>query len=180
MPSYYPYLISSLPALVFGSKPPMPAEEFLRVCGDFIPADDMSLLRQAGEVEAYTIKGAKNATLARWCDFDTALRNELVRLRAGRKKTDPARFLREDGALDSHIRHIAMTAFRNPSPLEAERMLDSGRWQALDDLLAGHYFDIDALIIYYLKLKLMQSWHNIETAQKALVLEEMLSPEQRE
>jgi hypothetical protein len=45
-----------------------------------------------------------------------------------------------------------------PNPAEREKMLDSLRWKALDDLEFGHNFDFDSLCIYKIKLMLLEKW----------------------
>jgi len=170
MPGYYTYLVASLPSLVFGSKAPMSPEELLSACKGLVPEADLALLKQVNLLDSCELRSFNNPALRSWADFDTALRNELVVLRAGRKKTDPSRFLRQDGSLDSYIRHAAMAAYRSTSILEAERMLDAARWYALDDASLGHYFDIDTLLVYLLKLKIMERWDNIEKADKEAAL----------
>jgi len=95
------------------------------------------------------------------------LRNELVKARALRKKVDPARFLRHDTHFDMNITHIAQAALRQASILEAERYLDLERWKALDEISRGHYFDLDFLLVYGLKLAILERWVKIEAADKA-------------
>ena len=42
------------------------------------------------------------------------------------------------------------------SPLQAEEALNLARWGYLDQLEAGHYFDIDKLVVYVLRLQLLE------------------------
>ena len=50
-------------------------------------------------------------------------------------------------------------------------MLDQARWAKLDELSFGHYFDLEALIIYAYKLRLLERWEKIRTADKERLLE---------
>lgn len=68
-----------------------------------------------------------------------------------------------------------MNAHRNPSILEAERMLDGERWCMLDELSLGHYFDIDFLIVYALKILILERWERIRTADSTGKLQEILA-----
>lgn len=174
MPAYYTYLLSSLPMLQFGGKPPFPYEEFIETCSEFVGEKDIGILK-ALAVSQGEHADAAQPTVRKWHDFEVAVRNELVKLRAGRKKIDPSKYLRCDGAIiDSRINHIAMNAYKSTSPLEAEKIIDQGRWQMLDEFSIGHYFDIDALIVYGLKLLLLIHWETIRTADKAKLLEALL------
>ncbi|MFW5685010.1 MAG: DUF2764 family protein, partial [Spirochaetota bacterium] len=53
------------------------------------------------------------------------------------------------------IGEAAREAFSHDSPLSGEDALDRARWRFLDDLEAGHYFDLDRVVIYFLKLQLL-------------------------
>ncbi len=198
MPRYYTYLISSLPMLHFGRKPPFSFERFLQICRRVIPESDVNILKEAsiaGEYlyetnrltsrkspSAITIKGDFRSgmafilsyTIKKWRAFDTALRNELVKIRAARKRLDPLKYLRQDAYADPSITRIALNAYRNPSILEAERTLDQERWCVLDRLAVGHYFDIDFLIVYAHKLLILERWEKIHSADSLGILEEAL------
>jgi hypothetical protein len=177
--SYYVYLISSLPMLHFGAKPPFSSERFLKMCEELIPETDLKVLEPLtldplpiGEREG--VRGKCTIfTLARWFDFDTALRNELVKIRASRKHIDPAKYLRKDSLSEPSVAHAAMNAYRNTSILEAEKMLDQERWRFLDEISFGHYFDIDFLVIYALKLRILERWEKIDTFDKAQEVERL-------
>ena len=171
--AYYTYLISSLPGLVFGAEPPISFEEFLENCHPLIPQKDFEILRGAS-LEAVDIYRGMQPTLKEWREFDTTLRNELVKIRAGRKKIDPLKYLRRDGYAEPHISHTTLNAYRNPSLLEAERALDLERWRVLEELSAGHYFDIDFLIAYAHKLLILERWQKINSADKVQQLEALL------
>jgi hypothetical protein len=172
MPSHYIYLISSLPLLHFTQKPPFSFDKFLERCVQLIPEEDEDLLRSLPS-------GAKNLrqipVIKAWLDFDTMLRNELVKIRASRRRIDPEKYLRQDSYAGPSIYHIALAAHRNPSVLEGERSLDEARWNYLEELAFGHYFDLSFLIIYAYKLLILERWQRIYSADKGRLLEEAVS-----
>ena len=172
MTNFYPYLISSLPMLHFGARPPFSFTRFLEICRDKISAEDFGLIELAQEGYAY--KGAQ-PTLKKWAVLETGLRNELVKIRASRKHLDPSKYIRDEEYAGVHIAHVAMQAQRSLAILEAERILDQERWRVLDELAVGHYFDLDALIVYALKLFILERWGRINNADKPRLLEEALS-----
>jgi len=161
MSGYYIYLISSLPTLYFGAKPPFSMEKFFSICDGLIPPQEMEILKSSvrGEGEG------------EYRDFETALRNELVRIRAHRKHLDAARFLRMDGYADQWISHIAASASRNPSVIDAQKTLDQDRWRVLDELSTGHYFDLELLMIYARKLSILEKWERVRAADANKLLE---------
>jgi len=176
MPTYYPYLISSLPMLNFNARPPFAIERFLGMCKDLIPDNDLEIVDLCFKASLLE-EQVKQQTLKQWIEFETGLRNELVKIRASRKKIDPQIYLRKDGYGDASIYHIAMNSHRILSLIESEKFLDLARWQKLDELLCGHYFDLDALIAYALKLQILWRWETINRADKQKALEEVLENE---
>ena len=173
MSSYYIYLISSLPMLHFGEKAPFSSDYFLGMCRELIPDDDLELIKLAAR-SSIDICPIKQPTLKIWCEFETTLRNELVKVRAVRRKIDPSRYMRRNGFVDNRITQLAINAVRNPSILEAERILDQGRWRVLDELTLQHYFDIDLLIVYALRLLILEKWDRVDTADTLRLVEETL------
>ena len=165
MPGYYVYLISSLPTLNFGAKPPFGMEKFFSTSAELISPKDMETLRGS----------LKDKGEGRYHDFETALRNELVKIRAQRKRLDASKFLRRDGYADQWISHAAASAYRNPSVIDREKMLDLDRWRFLDELSIGHYFDLEILIIYARKLSILERWERVRAADANKLLEEALT-----
>ncbi|MCX5698399.1 MAG: DUF2764 family protein [Candidatus Omnitrophica bacterium] len=170
MPVYYTYLISSLPMLNFSARAPFSLEDFFAKCKNLIPEKEFEILRGVCQQDSYFLAAQSSDSLKQWANFEITLRNELVRARAGRKKTDPLKFLRLPDSSQAYISHVAMVAYRSTSILEAEKILDQARWNFLEALSFGHYFDFDYLLIYGLKLKILQRWDKIQNADKEQLL----------
>lgn len=171
MPNLYYYLISSLPTLAFGMKPPFTFDKFLQRCRDTIPQGDVAILER---LKLLGYSDTERPVIRRWLSFDAKLRNELVKLRSSRKRQGPDKYLQPDGYAGPSIYHIALAAQRNPSPLDGERILDMERWNFLEELSCGHYFDLDFLIIYAYELLILERWERINSTDKAALLEETL------
>ena len=174
MADFFTYLITSLPMLHFGMKPPFSFERFLEVCYPLIPEKDSRILRTLPQPQQYFEKGKRHRTIQKWIEFDSALRNELVKNRASRKHVDPATYLRTNDYSGSSLVAVVMVANTNTSILDAEKTLDEIRWKALEELSTGHYFDLDLLITYAYKLLILQRWENIRNADGTILLEQAL------
>jgi len=162
--------------LTFGMKAPLSFERLITLCKGMIPDQDIAVVRSVVAPAGILCGEIRNKTLARWYSFETMLRNEFVMIRAARKKTDATKYLRRDGCPESaHAAHIAINAYRKPSLMESERALDQERWQELDELALGHYFDVDSLIIYACKLLILEKWDRINAADKKQLLENALT-----
>ncbi|MDD2702483.1 MAG: DUF2764 family protein [Candidatus Omnitrophica bacterium] len=178
MSNYY-YLIASLPMLHFGAKPPFLFEQFLRQCSDLIPAKDYAVLTLCGG-DILLEEKQDFPLLKEWLRFETALRNELVKIRAVRRKVEAARYLRRDGYSETALYHIAMNSHRIAALIDSEKFLDQERWKKLDELSMGHYFDMEALVVYALKLNIILRWDKISGADKQKELERGLPAASRE
>ncbi len=174
MSNFYPYLISSLPMLYFLAKAPFSFDKFLKSCQDFIPHGDFAIISKFSGPNTDSGKIIQ-PTVKRWVEFDAQLRNELVKVRAVRRHVDPAKYLKPDICSTLSIAHIALAAQRSVSIIEGEKLLDYERWKFLDELAVGHYFDVDALVVYAYKLLILIRWENINLADKEALLKEAVS-----
>lgn len=163
--------------LSFGAKMPFSYDEFLRICEDQVKNCEIALLRRISLEPLYPYEHITVPILRRWHAFDTALRNELVRVRASRLQREGAAFLKEDGYADSSIVRVVLQAQRSPSILTAERLLDEERWARLSDYSLGHYFDIEFLVLFALKLRILERWGRIDAADPQDQLEEAIAKE---
>jgi hypothetical protein len=50
---------------------------------------------------------------------------------------------------------VAREAYAQDSPLQAEDTLNRARWGYLDELEVGHYFDIEKILVYALRLQVL-------------------------
>ncbi len=167
MANFYPYLIPSLPMLSFGAPAPFSFAEFIEKCAGFISENDLKTLRS---VLAERPLEALNPVIRKWLRFNITLKNELVKVRAARKRVSAENYLRPDGYAEPSFYHLALAAHRNPCPLEGEKILDIARWNFLDELSFGHYFDLDLVIIYAYKLLTLERWEKINTADREALL----------
>ena len=175
MSALYVYLISSLPMLDFGMRPPISQEDFLALCQRLIPEKDYALLKDLALPEQYAGYSGAREVIRRWVEFDTALKNELVKLRASRKHIEATKYLRPSEYVSPWLTQVAMSAQRNPAPQEAERLLDRLRWDFLEELSFGHYFDLDFLIVYAYKLQILWRWEEFRRADKEVLVEGVLA-----
>lgn len=174
MANFYIYLIASLPMLQFNSRPPFLYQAFLEKCKGFIPVDEFLLLEKIPKIIEHGMIESQ-PTLNKYLEFEFALRNELAKLRSARKHDDLQKYLREAQTADPYIAHIALNAYRNPSIIEAEKILDQGRWVKLNELELGHFFDIDFLAAYAFKLLILERWEEIRVCDKKALFEGVLA-----
>ena len=159
MREYY-YLVATLPLLEFGMRMPISYEDFLSSCREQLSSKDFEIIKRTNIAPTEEAKDPC-FTLRQWKGFDITLRNELSRYRASKKSKDTAAYIRGEDYLDPILATEAHWAINEKSPLEAERFLDRFRWERIEELEREHYFDIDYLIAYALKLQILRRWQRI-------------------
>ena len=131
----------------------MTQEEFLGCCETSLSKEDFKTLQSASLLPK--VNSGKNSVLADWSNWEISLRSELVKLRALKKGLDSDKYI-QGNLGEGSVFELARDAFNSPNPLEAEILLNSGRWDYLEMLESNHFFDLDRLIIYYLKLQILE------------------------
>ncbi len=144
MTNKYYYLVASLPYLHFDRKCPISTESFLAECKKWLSEDDMKTLSNAS-IKTHNAKPGAALVLQQWREFDGDLREEIA---AVRKNTQEKR--NDKPGLSARI------IFEQPHPLLMEQAFEKIRWQFLDSLETGNFFDINFLVVYFLKLQIME------------------------
>ncbi len=154
--SQYYFLISSLPFLLPSGPADVSEDDFLGTCKSNMTGDEYNILTRCllDPVDPDD-DAVSHPVLSEWRSWETSLRNELVRLRASALKMDPEDYIQE-GAGVAGLFEAAREAVNMSNPQEAEYRLDRLRWSFLDEIEAGHFFDLEKLLIYYLKLQILK------------------------
>ena len=154
MKRQYYYTINSLPHLSFDRPLPISREEFFARTQSELNTEEMETLRS---VRLYQTEPEKESisVLEQWYNWERGLRNRFALLRATKLGLDPRTYVRQ-GDDDESAARLADEIFQIESPIDAEQALDKARWDFLDELQTSHHFDLEKLIIYYLKLQLLE------------------------
>ena len=162
--------------LEFGVKPPFSYDYFLVLCKDHLETRDMDIIKKIS-IEPSEEKESESSILKEWKNFDIALRNEIVKFRAIKKSKDASEYIRGETCLDSFTSSLAHWFTNQDSPLEQELSFDRLRWDKIEELGKFHYFNIEYLIGYGLKLKILERWERINSANGMETLEKVVSKE---
>lgn len=159
--SKYFYAVATLPYVSYESESFMDPADFREFCSYQLHRDDFAAISALSLVpDAST--GTRSEGVDRFMRFERGVRNALVRHRAAKAGIDGADFIATDRsgndfADDAAASELARAAFSATvtSPIQAEEILDRGRWSLLDDIEASHHFDFDNIAIYYLRLLIL-------------------------
>ena len=184
MGAYY-YLVSQLPSLTYGQKPPMLPEAFKELAKSMLSAEDAALLdvvsldpapynashgapsgvpsgAPSGETSSAGISYASQAPscgsdfIDGWREWERTLRLNLARQRAVKVKREGVA-LGEPPIIPADAATAAHGAIATvDSPLEADIFLDKARWSAIDALQGVNYFDRNTVFAYLLKLLILE------------------------
>jgi hypothetical protein len=150
----YYYLVATLPFLFYDTEKSLAVHELLDLCSQHVSRGHFRLLSSAAAADLRRPVPSCE-TLDLWRGWETSLRNELARLRAKKRGLEAEQYL-VDTTENMDAQQAARESFEQESPLEAEDVLNRARWTYLDDLEAGHHFDIDKILVYTLRLQILQ------------------------
>ncbi len=171
MSAYY-YFAASLPMLQFEGELPMSTKEFLGDCERLLSSRDFLCIKKVFyEEEVDEIAGHK--LLKAWMEFENTFRNEIAAFRAEANKDNPLDFIHGERYPDPWLHKVIISASDTDNLLLAERILDRARWQFLDELVAGHYYDLGYLIVYAIKLKILERYSLIYSSKGKEIFEEL-------
>ncbi|MFH1519835.1 MAG: DUF2764 family protein [Candidatus Omnitrophota bacterium] len=142
MDKYY-YFVAQLPFLTFDEPSSIDQGQFLAEAKKWLSNKDFSILAQVSINDFYS-KDQDPEVLKTYKDFELALREALASLR----KLNTNQELKLSAGLSLNL--------AEGNPLEAEVKLLSLRWQFIENLESGHIFDLEALILYFLKLQILR------------------------
>jgi uncharacterized protein DUF2764 len=143
MDKYY-YLAAQLPILEFDTAPALTRAAFLKEASKWLSPGDLASLRSV-HLDTTTAAGNEPPALRAFILHELRLRTELAQWRRARRESHeykPGLFSASQ-LLDSH-------------PLAAEKALLRLRWNLIEELQFGHYSDIEFLVLYHLKLQILE------------------------
>ncbi len=140
----YFYLAAQLPFLQFAQPPALERKAFLEEARKWMSSGEFLLLSRSN-IDARQIFSDDPFLVREYKIFEKELSSELAGWRQARAAQQESRLLPWLASLISEA-----------DPLQAEINLARLRWSMLDQLEAGHYFDLEFLIAFYLKLQILE------------------------
>lgn len=147
------YLVASLPELSFDRPSPLSQVDFLALCAECLPKAACRLLAGTGLPES-SVGPPRLRVVSLWLEWENTLRHELAGMR-GRRLGWGAPPDLSAARHDPELAALAGRVMEIESPRTAEDELDRARWTFLDSLEFGRYFDLEALVVYWLKLRIL-------------------------
>ena len=155
-------------------------EKFMSDCAGMIDAKNMDLLRRFSLVpgvlpgqkpqdaasddpnalEEFIGKFPKGSLAQDYLRFETALRHSAMKLRAAKLGTAFAAPKPGHTFFDPEADRMVRAAFAAPNPVERERILDTARWNKLDELEVRNLtpFNFDTVCAYSIRIQIAEKW----------------------
>lgn len=140
----YYYLIASLPHLDLEEKPAISSKEFIRESKKWLTGTDFGRLSRA-DINDFDAVPGDTRILGEWKAFDSDLRRQLKEVREARKQSEHVQ-----------VPPILKRVFDHSTPLEMENELAGIRWNFAEAKETFCDFDLDRLMMYYLKLQIAE------------------------
>ncbi len=154
MDKYY-YLVSQLPHLTFLQEPPIKREYFLEEARKWVSLGEFLILSKV-DINDFYLDKRDPELLREHKMFEFSLRNQLALFRKSKKEGQAVKLSKE------------LSFLGEANPLEAEIELLRMRWESIEEKEKEHYFDLEFLILYFLKIQILErlATFNKEKGQK--------------
>ena len=176
----YISLVSSLPLLRMTEAPLVSYGKFMSDCEGLLDGKHLDLLRRfslvpglrpgekpqdaatddPGALDAFIAEFPKISLAREYLCFESALRHSAMRLRAA--KLGAAFALPKPGHVffDPEADRMVRAAFAAPNPVEREHILDTARWNKLDELEVKNRtrFNFDTVCAYGIRIQIAEKW----------------------
>jgi hypothetical protein len=152
MDKYY-YLIAELPTLFFGKEPTISIDKFLEEAHNWMAARDYHVLSQV-DMNDFDSQKKINQVYDNFRLFETKIRTDIALWREAQKRDQ-----------EYKPSNFPVSMIKEGSPLEIEIRFMEMRWQFIDEMEREHHFDLGYLILYYLKLQILQRYYAFNKEQ---------------
>ena len=149
MDKYY-FLVAELPTLFFNKEPEISIDYFLVEAKKWMSERDFQILSRVN-INDYLLNPKNPRILREFQAFENFLRSDLAKFREAKKQN-----------IDYKPTVFAPSVVKEGNPLDVEVKLMQLRWDLLDEMQREHHFDLEYLILYYLKLQILQRFYSFD------------------
>ncbi len=159
MDKYY-YLAAQLPLLKFDEKTYLNRQYFLDQSQKWLSGQDYEMLSKV-DLDDFYSTSKELAILKEYKDFERLLREEIA---STRKEAEDTQY---------RTKELLKAYLLEGSPLEVERKLLRFRWDFIEEKSLQHYFNIQFLIYYFLKLQILERLFTFDKDKGTVVFDKL-------
>ncbi len=149
MASYY-YLVATLPMLRYEDSCPFSCDEFLQLCKSNVNKKDYKII-----AEALSDNNASHSFVKKWYQFNTNVKKELAEQRSKKLNINSEKY-KNTNDKEYRIVEGVRAALAAKNAYEGELLLMKLYWKYLDEESTNHVFDLEGLLAFAIKLKLLE------------------------
>lgn len=153
------YLMTSLPSLSFGQVPPITIDEFNDDAKRQLSAKHFKTLESVDILKLNTKTAVKRIS-----SLLNDIKEDLSEVREAKAQNRQAK--------PERMRKRALLG----NPLEREINIMQWQWEELEDIAAGKTFTLTEVLVYKLKLQLLERMHSFDENKGAGVLVSVVQP----
>lgn len=181
----YHYIIVSLPELVsdFGAQS-FSYEDTSSFIRERLSAKDNKLVdwiefgfkeENLSHYFYYKAEKSKNRLVSYYFTLDRMIRNAQVAYISKTTNTDGDKYMM--GGIDTESEDYLEISkiFEISNIIEREQALDKFKWRKISEFNTYHYFDIDVILAFLIKGKIVQRWIKLDQAKGAELFEQYVS-----
>ncbi|WP_430815474.1 DUF2764 family protein [Carboxylicivirga sp. RSCT41] len=156
------YLMCSLPSLKFGQVPPITMEEFTDDAKSQLSAKHFKKLEPVDIYQATDSEG--KVSLKSIAVMLDEMKEDMAELRAAKAQRRTPSL----GRLPITVVHA--------NPLEREKLIMRWQWEELDTIVAGESFTLTEVMVYKLRLQILNRLNSFDKERGSEVLASVVNP----
>lgn len=153
------YLMTSLPSLTLGEVPPITIDEFNNDAKRFLSSRHFKAVQSVDIQKMNSKVGVKSIS-----SLLKSIKEDLSEIREAKVQNRQAKPERMPNSL------------LRGNPLEREKNIMQWQWEELQDIEAGKIFTLTEVLVYKLKLQLVERLHSFDKNNGAEVLASVVNP----
>lgn len=154
------YLLCSLPSLNFAQVPPISLDEFYHDAEKQLSSKHFSMLER---VDLRQMDSDEHGKLKDFAQLYQDLLGDITELRTAKTEKRPVR-----------LAHLPKS-LADGNPLEREKQIMRWQWDRLDDLEAGNTFSLVNVLVYKLRLQILDRLQSMEPERGSQVFESVIN-----
>lgn len=170
MSSSYYYFGASLPTLDFDGELPFSVQEFLDSARQQLKKSDFRVIESLLNNQPVQ---TSNSTLAAIDQFERDINNEVAAHRARKANKEVKEHIRGNYQYNYAIAQMVKEAAEAADPLEGDKLISQARWRYYDELAVGKFYNLEYILLYGLKLKIVDRYFSIASPRGKEIYQEL-------
>lgn len=160
------YLMCSLPSLKFGQVPPITMGEFTEDAKSQLSAKHFKKLEPVDIYRSTDSEG--KVSLKSIADMLEDMKEDISELRSAKAQRRTPSLMR-----------LPLSVV-NANPLEREKLIMQWQWEELDTIVAGKTFTLTEVMVYKLRLQILDRLNSFDKERGSQVLASVVNPPKKE